>query len=148
MHRCAPCPPHTRGSHAPALPSLQSYARGDGAAGERVPVPPCIQRSRSTPDAVQVAISLEERSKAASLLRISADEVSVAVTQGSVQCAGEVLDLMAKALGTKHSQLSLSKGWNERSKMLLVAGMTQQQVYGKLTAWLADEADRARGKGY
>jgi uncharacterized protein YggU (UPF0235/DUF167 family) len=110
-----------------------------------VPVPPCIQRLRA--GNVQVALALEERAKACALLRVTADDVSVSVTRGAMSCGGELLDLMAKALGVRHQQMSLMKGWSDRSKMLLVAGLSPEEVYERLQAFLDGERSKAARKG-
>ena len=110
------------------------------AGGAAVPVPPCIQRVRG--DAVQVALQLEERQKAASLLAITADAVSVAVTTGAPGAAQELLELLSKALGVRQQTLQLLKGWSDRSRMLLVAGSTPQRVHSALQKAL--EGDKAR----
>jgi uncharacterized protein YggU (UPF0235/DUF167 family) len=144
-HACAARPAHARAcAHARCAARPQSYARAGGGAsgaGSAAPVPPCIQRLRA--GNVQVAVSLEERAKACALLRVTADDVSVAVTRGAMSCSGELLDLMAKALGVRHQQMSLMKGWSDRSKMLLVAGISPEELYGRLQAWL--DGERARG---
>ena len=121
--------------------ALTSYARNAGDAAAAVPVPPCIQRLRA--GNVQVALALEERAKSVALLRITADEVGVSVTRGAMSCNAELLELFAKALGCRQQQLSLLKGWSDRSKLLLVAGMPAEEVYQSLQAWL--DGERARG---
>ena len=146
--------------------SRQSFASDEVPQGG-VPVPPCIQRvvrgvaggsagqaaagdgggaAGAPTEATQVALSIEERAKAVAVLRISADDVSVSVTGGAQQSASitELLDLFSRVLGCKHAQLYLNKGWSDRSKMLLVRGLSPQEVHGKLNAWL--EAEKARGR--
>jgi uncharacterized protein YggU (UPF0235/DUF167 family) len=123
----------------------QSYAKGASLGAGGVPVPPCIQRLRA--GNVQVALALEERAKACALLRVTADDVSVSVTRGAMSCGGELLDLMAKALGVRHQQMSLMKGWSDRSKMLLVAGLSPEEVYERLQAFLDGERSKAARKG-
>ena len=122
--------------------ALTSYARGaaGGAGGANMPVPPCIQRVRG--EAVQVALQLEERQKAAALLAVSADAVSVAVTTAASAAGPELLELLAKALGVKAAALQVLKGWSDRSRMLLVTGLTPQRVHAALQAAL--EGDKAR----
>ena len=122
--------------------SLTSYARGAsaGAVGAAVPVPPCIQRVRG--EAVQVALQLEERQKAAALLAVSADAVSLAVTTAASAAGPELLELLAKALGVKAAALQVLKGWSDRSRMLLVTGLAPQRVHTALQAAL--EGDKAR----
>lgn len=132
-------------------PDPQSYARGGPAGGGGgapggVPVPPCIQRLRG--GGVQVALALEERAKSAALLRITADEVGVAVTRSAAGCAGELLELLGKALDARPGALSLLKGWSDRSKMLVVNGMTPEAVHAALQAWLDGERSRGGIKGY
>ena len=91
---------------------------------------------------VQVALALEERAKSAALLRVSADEVAVAVTRSAGACAGELLDLLARLLGCRNAQLALQKGWSDTSKMLVVTGMQPAAVHERLRAALAEEASR------
>ena len=123
-----------------------------------VPLPPCIQRvragvssvagsaasSEAAPQAqVQVALALEERSRSSAVLRISADDVRVSVTQSASASADELLALLAKTLGVRLSQLRLDKGWNETSRMALVTGMQAEEVHLRLHAAEEAEAERA-----
>jgi len=128
--------------------ALTSYAKGAGGGGQgsNVPVPPCIQRLRG--DSVQVALQLEERQKAAALLSISADAVGVAVTRAASAAAAELLELLAKALGVRQQTLQVMKGWSDRSRMLLVAGLTPQQVHTALQAALDGERARNALRSY
>ena len=122
--------------------ALTSYSRGAaaGGGGAAVPVPPCIQRVRG--EAVQVALQLEERQKAASLLSITADAVSVAVTTAASGAGPELTELLAKARGVKAQALQVIKGWSDRSRMLLVTGLTPQRVHAALQTAL--DGDKAR----
>ena len=143
--------------------ALTSYAANE--AGEEggqgrapVPLPPCIQRMRTgvssaagagpsteaAPQAqVQVALSIEERSRSAAVLRISADDVLVSVTQMASASATELCEMLARVLGVRLSQLRLDKGWNETSRMALVTGMQAEEVHTRLRAAAEAEAERA-----
>lgn len=135
--------------------ALTAYAGGDaggakgagGNAAER-PVPPCIQRQAS--GAVQVALSMEERSPRTTLARISADEVTIQLADGlQTQHAHEVLlELLAKALRVRLTQLKLTRGWSQRSRLLLVdASLSPRDVYTRLTDALDREQRRFGGGG-
>ena len=61
-------------------------------------------------------------------------EVRIAVTAPAREglANAEVLDHMARILGTTRQQLQLSRGWSHKSKFLLVSNMTAVDVFKKL----------------
>ena len=46
----------------------------------------------------------------------------------------EMLEHMSKVLGATRQQLQLSRGWGQKSKFLMVSGMTAVDVFKKLRA--------------
>jgi uncharacterized protein YggU (UPF0235/DUF167 family) len=111
-----------------------------------VPVPPCIQRLRG--DAVQVALQLEERQKATCLLSISADAVSVAVTTSASAAGPELLEMFAKALGVRQQTLQVTKGWSDRSRMLVISGLMPKKVHAALQTALDGDKTRNALRAY
>ncbi|OIW12819.1 hypothetical protein TanjilG_24752 [Lupinus angustifolius] len=91
------------------------------------PVPPCISQLEG--GLVQVAIEVEDRAQ-----RVNADDVRVTVAAPAArgEANNELLEFMGKVLGLRLSQMTLQRGWNNKSKLLVVEDLTARQVYEKL----------------
>lgn len=96
------------------------------------PVPPCI--SQLDGGLVQVAIEVEDRSQRSAITRVNADDVRVTVAAPAArgEANNELLEFMGKVLGLRLSQMTLQRGWNNKSKLLIVEDLTARQVYEKL----------------
>ncbi|KAJ8424790.1 hypothetical protein Cgig2_017306 [Carnegiea gigantea] len=110
------------------------------------PVPPCISQLEG--GLVQVAIEVEDRAQRSAITRVNADDVRVAVaapaTRGEANnellefmgkhdmMARLIADAFAQVLGLRLSQMTLQRGWNNKSKLLVVEDLTARQVYEKL----------------
>ncbi|CAA3027712.1 UPF0235 protein At5g63440 [Olea europaea var. sylvestris] len=96
------------------------------------PVPPCI--SQLAGGLVQVAIEVEDRSQRSAITRVNADDVRVTVAAPAArgEANNELLEFMGKVLGLKLSQMTLQRGWNNKSKLLVVEDLTARQIYEKL----------------
>ena len=106
-------------------------------------VPLCV---RALPGAagVQLAVLLRERSRAASVLEVGSEEVTVAVTGGAAGCASELQAVLARALGVRAQQLTVLKGWSEGSRLITVAGgVTPAEAHAALLE--AAAVGKARG---
>eukprot|EP00899_Mesostigma_viride_P010760 jgi/Mesvir1/19686/Mv09955-RA.1 len=84
------------------------------------PIPPCIQQVSE--NAVQVAIEVEDNANKTLVVRVNADDVLLAVAASSRggKANAELMTFMAKLLGIRLSQMTLSRGWSSRSKLLMV----------------------------
>ncbi|CAA3012165.1 UPF0235 At5g63440 isoform X1 [Olea europaea subsp. europaea] len=96
------------------------------------PVPPCISQLEG--GLVQVAIEVEDRAQRSAITRVNADDVRVSVAAPAArgEANNELLEFMGKVLGLKLSQMSLQRGWNNKSKLLVVEDLTARQIYEKL----------------
>ncbi|KAH7549733.1 hypothetical protein JRO89_XS13G0074000 [Xanthoceras sorbifolium] len=96
------------------------------------PVPPCI--SQLDGGLVQVAIEVEDRAQRSAITRVNADDVRVSVAAPAArgEANNELLEFMGKVLGLRLSQMTLQRGWNNKSKLLVVEDMSARQVYEKL----------------
>ncbi|XP_060204465.1 UPF0235 protein At5g63440 isoform X1 [Lycium barbarum] len=96
------------------------------------PVPPCISQLEGA--LVQVAIEVEDRAQRSAITRVNADDVRVTVTAPAArgEANNELLEFMGRVLGLKLSQMTLQRGWNSKSKLLVVEDLTARQVYEKL----------------
>ncbi|KAE9611647.1 hypothetical protein Lalb_Chr06g0164681 [Lupinus albus] len=96
------------------------------------PVPPCI--SQLDGGLVQLAIEVEDRAQRSAITRVNADDVRVTVAAPAArgEANNELLEFMGKVLGLRLSQMTLQRGWNNKSKLLVVEDMTARQVYEKL----------------
>ncbi|KAL1563640.1 UPF0235 protein isoform X2 [Salvia divinorum] len=96
------------------------------------PVPPCISQLEG--DLVQVAIEVEDRAQRSAITRVNADDVRVTVAAVAArgEANNELLEFMGKVLGLKLSQMTLQRGWNNKSKLLVVEDLTARKVYEKL----------------
>eukprot|EP00873_Tetraselmis_striata_P040990 jgi/Tetstr1/461254/TSEL_006384.t1 len=85
----------------------------------RPPIPPCILDVNGK---VQIAIELEDASDKPAVVKVTADSVLVRVTVNvtSNKLTEELLALMSKVLSCRPSQLTMLKGWNARSRLLMV----------------------------
>lgn len=109
-------------------------------------------------------MELQDRSTRTGIIRINADDIHIQVRSirlhgvyGSsvvsyneffiwLQVGGsssfqeansELLEFMAKTLGIHASQMALLKGWSNKSKLVMVKGMTDKDVYEKLRSVVA-----------
>uniref|UniRef100_A0A453AQ40 STEEP1 domain-containing protein n=3 Tax=Triticinae TaxID=1648030 RepID=A0A453AQ40_AEGTS len=96
------------------------------------PVPPCITQLQG--GLVQVAIEVEDRAQRSAITRVNADDVRVAVAAPAArgEANNELLEFMGKVLGLRLSQMTLQRGWNNKSKLLIVEDLSARQVYEKL----------------
>ncbi|XP_031130064.1 UPF0235 protein At5g63440 isoform X2 [Ipomoea triloba] len=96
------------------------------------PVPPCISHLEG--GLVQVAIEVEDRAQRSAITRVNADDVRVTVTAPAArgEANNELLEFMGRVLGLKLSQMTLQRGWNSKSKLLVVEDLSARQVYEKL----------------
>ncbi|KAA8542133.1 hypothetical protein F0562_023285 [Nyssa sinensis] len=96
------------------------------------PVPPCISQLEG--GLVQVAIEVEDRAQRSAITRVNADDVRVTVAAPAArgEANNELLEFMGKVLGLKLSQMTLQRGWNNKSKLLVVEDLSARQVYEKL----------------
>ena len=97
------------------------------------PVPPCIQFSAKK-NQTKVCVELEDRGSKQAILKISADAVRVQLEQSmqSLSVVEELLDYMRLVLGAKLSDMSIEDGDTPRDKLLVVTGMTGEQIFDKL----------------
>ncbi|KAB2038296.1 hypothetical protein ES319_D03G135900v1 [Gossypium barbadense] len=83
------------------------------------PVPPCISQLEG--GLVQVAIEVEDRAQRSAITRVNADDVRVTVAAPAArgEANNELLEFMGKVLGLRLSQMTLQRGWNNKSKLLV-----------------------------
>ncbi|KAJ3683564.1 hypothetical protein LUZ60_013791 [Juncus effusus] len=96
------------------------------------PVPPCI--SQIDGGLVQVAIEVEDRAQRSAITRVNADDVRVSVAAPAArgEANSELLEFMGKVLGLRLSQMTLQRGWNNKSKLLIIEDLSAREVYEKL----------------
>ncbi|OAY72669.1 UPF0235 protein [Ananas comosus] len=96
------------------------------------PVPPCISQLEG--GLVQVAIEVEDRAQRSAITRVNADDVRVTIAAPAArgEANNELLEFMGKVLGLRLSQMTLQRGWNNKSKLLIVEDLSARQVYEKL----------------
>ncbi|KAL8123289.1 hypothetical protein AgCh_011312 [Apium graveolens] len=96
------------------------------------PVPPCISQLEG--GLVQVAIEVEDRAQRSAVTRVNADDVRVTIAAPAArgEANNELLEFMGKVFGLRLTQMTLQRGWNSKSKLLVVEDMTARQVYEKL----------------
>ncbi|KAJ1382427.1 YggU-like superfamily [Sesbania bispinosa] len=65
---------------------------------------------------------------------VNADDVRVTVAAPAArgEANNELLEFMGKVLSLRLSQMTLQRGWNNKSKLLVVEDLTARQVYEKL----------------
>lgn len=99
----------------------------------RPPIPPCILDANGK---VQVAIELEDAADKPAVVKVTADSVLVRVTVNvtSSKLTEELLALMAKVLSCRPSHLTLLKGWNARSRLLMVEGVDKDKIFSSFNA--------------
>uniref|UniRef100_A0A6N2K3D4 STEEP1 domain-containing protein n=1 Tax=Salix viminalis TaxID=40686 RepID=A0A6N2K3D4_SALVM len=95
------------------------------------PVPPCISQVGGL---VQVAIEVEDRAQKSAITRVNADDVRVTVAAPAArgEANNELLEFVGKVLGLRLNQMTLQRGWNNKSKLLVVEDLSARQVYEKL----------------
>lgn len=96
------------------------------------PVPPCISQLEG--GLVQVAIEVEDRAQRSAITRVNADDVRVTVAAPAArgEANNELLEYMGKVLGLRLTQMTLQRGWNNKSKLLVVEDLSARDVYEKL----------------
>ncbi|CAF1716657.1 BnaCnng15850D [Brassica napus] len=96
------------------------------------PVPPCI--SQLDGGLVQVAIEVEDRAQRSAITRVNADDVRVTTAAPAArgEANTELLEFMGRVLGLRLSQMTLQRGWNSKSKLLVVDDLSDREVYEKL----------------
>ncbi|CAN6447846.1 unnamed protein product [Victoria cruziana] len=96
------------------------------------PIPPCISQLEG--GLVQVAIEVEDRAQRSAITRVNADDVRVTVAAPAArgEANNELLEFMGKVLGLRLSQMTLQRGWNNKSKLLVVEDLSARKVYEKL----------------
>lgn len=107
--------------------------------------PPCVRAlGAAAGGGVQLAVLLQERSRAAAVLAVASEEVTVAVTGGAAGCANELQAVLARALGVRAQQLTVLKGCSEGSRLVTVAGgLSSAEAHAALLE--AAAVGRARG---
>ena len=72
---------------------------------------------------VQLAIEVEDRAQRSAITRVNADDVRVTVAAPAArgEANNELLEFMGKVLGLRLSQMTLQRGWNNKSKLLVVS---------------------------
>jgi uncharacterized protein YggU (UPF0235/DUF167 family) len=65
---------------------------------------------------------------------VNADDVRVTVAAPAArgEANSELLEFMGKVLGLRLTQMTLQRGWNNKSKLLIVEDLSARQVYEKL----------------
>ncbi|MCL7037180.1 hypothetical protein MKW94_030355 [Papaver nudicaule] len=65
---------------------------------------------------------------------VNADDVRVAVAAPAArgEANNELLEFMGKVLSLRLSQMTLQRGWNSKSKLLVVEDLSAREVYEKL----------------
>ena len=122
-------------------------ASADGEPGAP-PVPPCIQQTSR--GITQVAVEVEDRARQTAVVKISADEVTVGVTVGAHQAGNELVDFFGKILKLRVSQMSLTRGWSTKSKLVMIRDLTPREVFDRLRESMEEnkaKAERIGGAG-
>ncbi|KAJ0440477.1 putative YggU-like superfamily protein [Helianthus annuus] len=103
------------------------------------PVPPCISQLEG--GLVQVAIEVEDRAQR-SAITMNADDVRVTVAAPAArgEANNELLEFMGKVLGLKLSQMTLQRGWNSKSKLLVVEDLTARETLIISDYWNLNES--------
>ncbi|GBF95525.1 hypothetical protein Rsub_08506 [Raphidocelis subcapitata] len=104
----------------------------DPAAGDRVPVPPCIRKGDA--GSTEVVLELEDRQPHAAVAKITSDAVRVHLTghTSSEAAAHELLQLMSRVLNMRLTQMVVMRGANSKQRILTVEMLTPRQVYRAL----------------
>ncbi|XP_078433540.1 UPF0235 protein At5g63440 isoform X2 [Wolffia australiana] len=96
------------------------------------PVPPCISQLEG--GLVQIAVEVEDRAHRSAITRVNADDVRVTVAAPAArgEANSELLEFMGKVLGLRLNQMTLQRGWNSKSKLVVVEDMSVREVFEKL----------------
>ena len=111
-------------------------------------MPPCIQQTSR--GITQVAVEVEDRARQTAVVNISADEVTVGVTVGAHQAGNELVDFFGNVLRLRVSQMSLTRGWSTKSKLVMIRDLTPRQVFDRLREAMEEnkaKAERIGGAG-
>lgn len=116
--------------------ALTTYSAEEGGRIERAPVPPCITYANRIPPKTQIVLDLDTRGKKPGIIKITADNVRLQLTQpvASPEANDELLELLRSALGVRLGALAITHGDSSRSKLLLVDGMRPEAAFTKLKA--------------
>lgn len=115
--------------------AVATYVNQAVITGDKVLVPPCIRQHPAT-GGTEVRLEIEDRVHRPALVKVSADHVRIHVTSNiaSETVHMEILQMMAKALGARLTQLQLNRGNRGRSKFLVVENLSPEEVFEKLQA--------------
>ena len=108
-------------------------------------MPPCIQQTSR--GITQVAVEVEDRARQTAVVKISADEVTVGVTVGAHQAGNELVDFFGKILRLRVSQMSLTRGWSTKSKLVMIRDLTPREVFDRLLESMEENKARAERIG-
>ncbi|XP_020412119.1 UPF0235 protein At5g63440 [Prunus persica] len=113
-------------------PTITRVTKALACETDDAPVPTCI--SNLDGGLAQMAIEVEDRAQRSAITRVNADDVRVTVAAPAArgEANNELLEFMGKVLGLRLSQMTLQRGWNNKSKLLVVEDLSARQVYEKL----------------
>jgi uncharacterized protein YggU (UPF0235/DUF167 family) len=77
------------------------------------------------------------------IMKITSDEVTVQVQNRCNTSQEEIIEFFGKILHVRLPQMSLLRGWSTRSKLLMVQGLTAQQVFERIEKSM--EENKVRG---
>lgn len=121
--------------------SAFNFGQTAGEGGE-TPVPPCIQQT--TAGTVQVALEIEDKVRQRCIMKITADEVTVQVQNKAHHSQEEIIEFFGKILHVRLPQMSLLRGWSTRSKLLMVQGLSAQQVFERIEKAMEENRKRVK----
>lgn len=83
-------------------------------------------------------MQVDDRAQNACLIKISRDYVRVQIIHGigHDKASEELLEFMRGLLGTRSGQLSVVRGESTRQKIMMVQGMSPQDIFERLEASL------------
>ena len=86
----------------------------------------------------KIAVQVDDRAQNASLVKISRDFVRVQILHAIShdKASEELLQFMRGLLGTRSGQLSVVRGESTRQKIMMVQGMSAQDIFERLEASL------------
>jgi len=92
-------------------------------------VPPCIQPAGESGVRIAMSVAVGQAKKA--ITHVSNAEIGISVSAPASEglANAEVLEHMAKILSVPRQQLSLSRGWSQRSKFLIVSNAKPVDVF-------------------
>ena len=98
-----------------------------------MPLPPFLE---AIPEGTRLRIKVQPRASRNEVGEPSGDLLKVHVTAPPVNHAANeaVLELLAHRLGVRRGAIQLVRGQTSRQKLVLVAGLTPDEVLARLTA--------------